>query len=113
MSREGPTNRPDDLGDAPTPASYTFAFRSCVVVVLALLIFEGVVLGGTRFGWLGALLGPFVIYGVAVTVGLAWTLACFGLLSLDEILGRLAAKRKKRRGRGHPLADDEVDSRRP
>jgi hypothetical protein len=122
MSNEAPRSRPDQphdpgsiVQDAPAGRDAigrreTFILRSCLGVILAVLIFEGVVLGGTRFGWVGALLGPFVIYASAVAIGLVGTLFCFGLLFLDEVRGRLVAMRKKRLRRGHPLADEELDA---
>jgi hypothetical protein len=87
----------------------SFVLRSCLVVVIATMIFEGVVLGGTRFGWIGAIVGPFAIYLGGVVLGL---LGFMALLTVAHVADR-GRDRPEKRGRGasppHPLADDQLD----
>ena len=86
-----------------------FVLRSCLVVVIATIIFEGVVLGGTRFGWIGAVLGPFAIYLAGGVLGILGAVA----LTLVAHFADRGRDRSKERARGtstsHPLGDDQLD----
>ena len=81
--------------------------RSCFVAVISTLIFEGIVLGGTRFGWIGAVLGPFAIYLFGVVLGILGAIA----LTVVAHFADRGPDRAKERGpsTAHPLGDEQLD----
>lgn len=70
----------------------TLVYRGVGVILLGLLIFEGVTLGGLSYGWVGAILGPIVIYMGAVALGLVAFFAIIVLASWETRKDQAAAK---------------------
>jgi hypothetical protein len=87
----------------------TFALRSCLVVVVVTLIFEGVVLGGTRFGWIGAIVGPFAIYLAGGVLGILGALGLMLLAHFADRGGDRSRERDHRPSTPHPLGDEQLD----
>ena len=62
----------------------TLFLRSCFAIVIATMIFEGVVLGGIKFGWVGAILGPFAIYAVSAVIGVLSAVILIGVTTFGD-----------------------------
>ncbi len=120
--RTEPSNRtPDDRSDSAPIIGGTeeekarivrrgsCLLRSCFVAIVATAIFEGVVLGWTKFGWVGAILGPFAIYVGGALIGVLAGVVLIGATTF----GDRHERPKPRAGGGPrplPPEDDEGDA---